>query len=118
MRNPVLAKRDRARIGDAGRKAEQWAVRRLGADQVRASGAGPEKGDAKTERYLIEVKSTKRRTLAVSLEWLAKIAREAATVKKVPILSVLFTHGNGRPVDGGAWVLVPEREWRRLTRGS
>jgi len=58
--------------------------------------------------FLLENKSTKNRSLGVSLAWLTKIAHEAAMKGKVPALSVSFTTESGVDVDDGSWVMVPE----------
>jgi hypothetical protein len=103
------------RIGTAGRRAEKRAARRLGAVQTPASGAlAGAKGDMALPLVLIEAKSTTADSMALRLDWLAKITGEALALGKQPAVQLVFVTGNGRPRRFGAWVLVPEHVFKEM----
>lgn len=59
--------------------------------------------------FLLEAKSTVSDRLLVGLAWLAKITREAQQAGcRIPVVSLTWTRGDGRPRSNGAWVMVPE----------
>lgn len=102
-------------IGGAGRPAELLLGKRLGARQRPNSGAVEgAKGDLTHHTTLIESKSSTGRTLALRHGWLRKVAHEARYHGLVPALAVLFVDGTGRPKKDGAWVMIPESEYRML----
>ena len=109
-------RREKARlIGGAGVQAERHLARRLGGRLMPNSGAvAGAKGDMTAGCFLIEAKSTVRGSLGLKFAWLAKIAREARMVGRKPALAVTFTTGDGRPIDGGRWVLIPEAQFNDL----
>ena len=45
-----------------------------------------DKGDIKAKDYLIEVKSTKKKSISLKLSWLKKIEKEAIKIGKKPAL--------------------------------
>lgn len=112
--NPYLARKARQGIGVAGRKSEKKTARRLGLKQTPASGAAIAKGDLRNDRVLMEAKATVHDSLAIKLEWLIKIAGEAASTGKEPALAITFTNQQGAPRKHGAWVCVPEALWTEL----
>ena len=114
--NPYL--RRRGGIGRTGRKAENRAAGRLKARQTLASGALGQKGDYDAGSFLVENKATTAGSMALQYEWLVKIAREAVMAGKDPALAVQFTRSDGRPVDDGAWVMIPETVFRRIMEGD
>ncbi len=115
---PVLRRAAARAVGGAGPAAEKRLAKRLGGRQTPASGAMVgAKGDVMLPAMLMEAKSTVRDSLALKLDWLAKIAGEARAQGKVPALAVVFATGDGRPRPDGAWVLMPEAAFRELTEG-
>jgi hypothetical protein len=105
------------RIGDTGRSSEKHLSRRLGGRLRPASGAmAGAKGDIEIGTVLMEAKSTINDSMGLKFAWLAKIAAEARAVAKTPAIAISFIRGDGRPIDDGAWVLVPERVWRELVK--
>ncbi len=101
-------------IGKTGRRAEAKAAKRSGMRLTPASGAGSSKGDAQDDQWLVENKSTVKRSLGLRHEWLGKITREAAAKALTPALSIQFTTEDGKPVRNGAWVCIPESAWLEL----
>lgn len=102
--------------GRAGRDAEKRTLERNGFKARPASGAmAGAKGDGHKGLVLLECKSTIKESLSLKLSWLRKILSEARAEGRTPALSVTFTDEAGRPVDGGAWVMLPEATFRRLT---
>ncbi len=84
---------------------------------VPGSGSGNRKGDYEAADFLVEHKSTTAGSIRLQYAHLAKIAQEARGVAKEAALGITFNYESGEPVADGAWVLVPERIWRRLTDG-
>ena len=105
-------------IGDAGRAAERKAAQRRGARLTPASGALKQKGDMKLgEEFLIEDKSTSSSVLPVRLTTLQNITRAALAEGRRPALGITFTTGDGEPIQGGAWVAIPEWLFREIVDG-
>ena len=65
-------------------------------------------------RALLEAKSTTGNSISVSLDWLAKIAREARSDGKTPALTVSYVDDDGRPRPDGDWVLIPLYAFKEL----
>jgi hypothetical protein len=108
--------RRRAGIGRTGLKAEGTTATRLGLRATAGSGAGQGyKGDLRDQVTMVEVKSTQADTMRLEYGWLRKVADEALYANRSPALSVQFVTGDGRPRADGAWVLVPEGVYRKLT---
>lgn len=96
---------------DVGTKAEKQTLRR-----IQGSGAWVgEKGDLKSDDFLIENKATEKDSYGLKLETLRKIGREATRATRRPALAVQFVDSTGRPRHDGAWVLVREADWREMT---
>lgn len=103
------------KIGHVGRVSEAKVAKKLAARLTPASGAlAGAKGDMSVNNYLIEAKSTVKRSLSLKLDWLEKINHEALSTGKVPALSVRFTTEYGDEVRGGNWVMIPESEFKEL----
>ena len=112
---PYVLRRNQHRIGKAGRKSEKRVAKELGARERPASGAMPgAKGDMEVRRALLEAKSTTGNSISVSLDWLAKIAREARSDGKTPALTVSYVDDDGRPRPDGDWVLIPLYAFKEL----
>jgi hypothetical protein len=83
-----------------------------------ASGALPgAKGDVRSRDYLTECKTTERGSLGLKVEWLRKIAREAAEANRTPTMALEF-QVIGEPGVPREWMLIPMGEFRRLVEVS
>ena len=99
-----------------GQKAERRAAKRLGGRLTPASGAiDGAKGDIVKRLFLIESKATQKLSLALKLEWLAKIAKEALDAQRDPAVAIQFVDSQGRSALGGRWVLIPERVFNEIS---
>jgi hypothetical protein len=106
-------------IGWSGRRSEKHLAKKLGATPTPNSGAvAGAKGDLNLDAHLIEAKSTVAATLGLKHAWLSKIAKEARSVGKSPVLTLSFVTGDGRPKPSGEWVCLPLHEWKLLTGGE
>lgn len=91
-----------------GGRSEKRVARKFKARLRPASGAmAGAKGDMVKPEFLIEAKSTVFATLALHLEWLDKIHREALETNRIPALTISFVHANGDPRPNSDWVVVP-----------
>lgn len=116
--NPFLRREAAHGIGKAGRRAEKALEQRIGARGTAASGAFVgDKGDMTLGRLLIEAKSTTADSMALQLDWLAKIEKEARTVGRLPAVAINFTLGDGRPRPSGSWVVIREVDLMELLEG-
>ena len=98
-----------------GTQAERKTSKRLGARLTPASGSlDGAKSDMVLDSYRIENKSTVNASMSLKLDWLLKIKQEALEHGQIPALAVQFTHGNGKPIGGGSWVLLPEQVFHEL----
>lgn len=103
------------KIGEAGRKSEKAAAKRLKGRLTGASGASAgDKGDIDLPSMLLECKSTKADSLPIKREWLIKITQEAVMKGKKPALAISFTNEAGRPHVDGSWVAIPESLFREV----
>lgn len=106
--------RPRKQVG-VGTMAERRASKRLNARLTPGSGAtDKQKGDMVTPDFLIESKATQGASMSVKLAWLEKIAGEARAINREPAVVVQYVDASGRPVQDGAWVMVPERVFREI----
>ena len=110
-----MLRRNQHRIGKAGRKSEKRVAKELGARERPASGAmAGAKGDMEVRRALLEAKSTTGNSISVSLDWLAKITREARSDGKTPALtSPTSTTTVGRALTG-IGCLIPLYAFKEL----
>ena len=72
------------------------------AKRIPRSGAGFYKGDWKTDEYLIECKSTEKKSFRLTLEVIDKITKEAINASRLPGIELLMG-------DYQIWI-----NWRRL----
>ena len=113
---PYMRRREQHKIGKAGRASEKRLTKDLGGRGRPASGAlEGAKGDIDLGPVLLEAKSTTNASMALKLDWLLKISREARSEGKTPALSVSFVQPDGTPVMDGDWVLIPMHKFRQLT---
>ena len=113
---PYMRRREQHKIGKAGRASEKRLTKDLGGRGRPASGAlEGAKGDIDLGPVLLEAKSTTNTSMALKLDWLLKIGREARSEGKTPALAVSFIQPDGRPLVDGEWCLIPMRRFQELT---
>lgn len=110
----LLERMRRRRIGEAGRRAEKAAVKRLKGKPTPASGAAGVNSDFVAGEFRFENKSTRNQSISLSYRVLVDTARRARIRGDKPALSFQFTTEGGRLLDDGAWVLIPESVFREL----
>ena len=92
---------------------EKKMAKALGGRVQPASGALPYyKGDIKADRYLIEAKTTTKKSYTLTRALLGKIDSEAENIRKTPVLALSF-ESMPAPIPKD-WVLIPFSEFRRL----
>lgn len=116
--NAYLDRKKKASAGIHGVRSEKRVAKRIGARTQIASGALPgAKGDMTAQDFLIEAKSTVNGSLAVTLNWLSKIAGEAENVSKTPALAITFVRSDGTPQnDASRWVMITEDTFKKVMR--
>ncbi len=102
-------------IGTAGRKAEKKTLSKMGATPTPNSGAAGSKGDGEWSGYLLELKSTVKKSMSLKLDHLSKITGEAHAAGVEPALVIVFTDGSGTPLREGTWVCIPQATFEELT---
>ena len=103
-------------IGLSGRKAEKRTATRVRGRLTIASGSlHGDKGDIYARGRTMEVKSTTKNSMSLKYEWLCKIAEEARRKGNGSSLSIVFVTEDGRPRRDGAWVMVPECDYMKMT---
>lgn len=111
--NPYLKKKNKHKIGKAGRKSEVRLNKKIGGRQTPASGAlETAKGDILKGEFLIEAKATESDTFRLERTILCKIAGEALRVGKLPAVCVSFITGNGKPKVDGEWALIRLKDFK------
>lgn len=110
-----------AKARQVGLRAEKDLMKRLGAEETPGSGSGlAKKGDGRLPTpedipdILVECKATTKATRSVQLQELAKIAKEAQDIGRMPVLAVVFCDEQGRVRRNGSWLMVREQDWDEL----
>ena len=92
---------------------EDRVAKRTGGKKQPASGSKPmNKGDVLSGRYLVEAKTSGKKSIRVSQNWLEKISDEAVQINKVPALTLGFP--NMRLGVERDWLMIPMKEFIRL----
>lgn len=92
---------------------ETQAAGLVGGKRHRGSGAlSGLKSDGSSERYQVECKQTKHQQIALTVEWLTKISREAIGKGRAPLVHIRFL--NTEPEVEKDWVVVSAREFGML----
>ena len=74
------------------------------------------KGDVLSGNFLVEAKTSGKKSIRVNQAWLEKISNEAAQTNKIPVLALGFPN---MPVPHDRdWVCVPMKEFVKLTEGG
>jgi hypothetical protein len=79
------------------------------------SKSADKKSDVQTEEYMIEAKSTAKKSFTLSQGILTKITREAMAVNKLPLV-VLEFDGPCAVTFSRKWVVVPHEHFLELIR--
>ena len=96
--NPYMKRCAKNGTTGHGAKSEARIAKYMRARLSPASGAMVgAKGDARTEDFLIECKSTVAETMKLDLGWLVKIATEARAKGLDPALTISFVTPEGKP---------------------
>jgi len=105
------------RTGKVGTVAEQRTGKVFKARMTVGSGAFRQKSDGEftsgDDGFRFENKATEQKSMSLKRDWLEKISREAHGSQQIPLLTLQFMDGEHlRPY--GAWVCLPEAEFKRL----
>ena len=116
--NPFLERHNsKFKPGRLGKISEKKVSKSLGARLTPNSGAmNSAKGDASLGSYLLEMKSTNMQSIALKLEWLNKISKEALDQNKIPGVVISFVDGQGNPVSkfNSEWVCIPKSVFQEV----
>jgi len=94
-------------------KHEQDIAKRSGGQRVRGSGSQLGRpGDVKGGQELQELKFTEKTDTRINLDWLRKIAHQALTQGKYPVVSMRFDRL--KPPTPQDWVLIPADVYHEL----
>jgi len=105
-----------------GQQTERRILKKIGARRQPASGAiAGFPNDGVLNKYLIEVKSTQRRSLGIKRKWLEDLEENAMMHGKVPALVIVFNCEIYRPSFCGyepsdEWVAIPRHDFEQLTK--
>lgn len=61
-----------------------------------ASGAGFRKGDALTDHFCIQAKSTQKNSISLKLSDVSKAVSDAMTEERIPVIQYEISHGTNR----------------------
>ena len=89
-------------------KQEKRIATELGGRLTPASGAGPIKGDVQTDDYIIEAKTTTKKSYAVTTTTLKKLEQQSHLQSKKPALFIQFEES---PLMNSEWVLIPREDF-------
>ena len=96
-----------------GQKSEIAFTKRIGGRrQPRSGGILGFPGDTVKGRWLIEQKSTVKKSIAVKLEYLEKIHEAALRHGKLPALAIIFNRP--KPQTSPTWICIPETLWESM----
>ena len=97
-----------------GQKTERRILKKIGAKKQPMSGAiSGFPNDGVKGRYLLEIKSTERKSLGIKSIWLWELDENAVSRNKIPALIMVFNHGETLQTQ---WVAIPMRDFERLTK--
>ncbi len=100
-----------------GRHVEKQVLKRIKARPQPNSGALPGMpNDGVKGKYLIEVKSTVKKSLGVKWEWLKDLEENAILRSKVAAMVIVFNQDGGGTIGlNKCWVAVPLRDFEKLS---
>ena len=111
--NPYIKRRNKNRIGKAGRASESRLTKKLkGKGTVGSGNQCWDKGDIKKGQFLIEAKATEADSFRLDRGILGKISGEALRFGKIPAVCISFITGNGKPKVDGEWALIRLKDFQ------
>jgi len=100
-----------------GQEIERRILKEIGARRQPRSGGIPGfPNDGTIGRYLIEVKSTTKKSLGLKRKWLEDLEENALTHGKTPAIIVVFNDAKRVTNQRQEWVAVPRWKFERLTK--
>ena len=100
-----------------GQKAEKAVLKKIKARPQPASGSLPGMpNDGTKGKYLIEVKSTVKKSISIKREWLESLDENALLRGKTGALILVWDEkSEGIPIPYDLWVAIPLGAFERLT---
>lgn len=65
-------------------------AKKFSGTRIRGSGCGAQKGDIRSEKYLIEAKETSKDSYTLDIQKLLKLTREAFRAQRIPVFCIQF----------------------------
>ena len=119
-------------VGNIGQEVERRILKEIGARRQPRSGGIPGfPNDGTIGRYLIEVKSTTKKSLGLKRKWLEDLEENALTSGRIPVLVIVFPErleivkvapdkesfgAASSRVQPQEWVAIPRWKFERLTK--
>lgn len=101
----------------AGQEAERRVIKKIGAVPQPASGAFPGMPqDGIKGKFLIQIKSTIKKSISVKREWLDSLTEDSIMRDKIPTLIVRFDD-DGTIIAPEDWVAIPLSDFERIAKG-
>lgn len=98
---------------ERSQKQEKAFAKKIGGARTPGSGAfAGHKGDVRNPDFLVECKTTEKKSIRLEREWLEKIDQEALVKQKCPLVHLQFEKTSKKTEK--RWVLMPESEWLKL----
>jgi hypothetical protein len=91
------------------KKQEKRIAKELKGKRIPLSGAGWEKWDVKSDKFIVDCKQTAGKTISLSRKNFEKISRDAIVQGKIPAFHLLF-EGSSFP----EWVIIPYNFFKNL----
>lgn len=91
-------------------KHEERVSKSIIGHRTKASGAGLDKGDAKSKFLRVECKSTEKDSLSIKKSWLDKINSEARITGKEPVFAFQFNNTSHN------WIAVKEEMFHKMLK--
>ncbi len=99
-----------------GQKAEKAVLKKIKARPQPASGSLPGMpNDGIKGRYLIEVKSTVKKSISIKRKWIDELEDNAMMRGKIPTLILVFDDPNAGIIPYSEWVTVPLQHYKQLS---
>jgi len=77
--------------------------------RIPLSGAGKEKWDVKSDKFIIDCKQTEKKSINIPIKLLEKISRDALTQGKTPLLHLFFKNSTFPE-----WIILPYEFFKNL----
>lgn len=107
-------------VGSHGNKSEKRVLGSMDAEPTIASGSiDHHKSDGLKSvgehDFRVECKATRNESMSLKYSWLKKIRDEAMSTGRIPVLTISFTEGDGKPKPAGDWVMMPMSLWKEIS---